>query len=321
LKTIALLPIRNEAAMLPYSLDCLSKCCDVVLVYDQDSEDTSRDICRQFPRVQLIESKTAAVCEVGRWRLLDAARDYEGENFLWCTDADELISPAQFRRFLAREQARLEPGTVVEGMFYHLWGRTDRYRDDGSPYAPYWKAFGLVDDRKADFDRSPALPLHQSRVPLRERQSVIQSDLLHVLHLQWLKFRENQLKQAWYRCSELLDGRQPSEINARYSITLPPSRVRTSSVPEEWVEGVTFPDTREEGVTWQERDVIQWLEEFGPQRFEPLEIWHIRELDKVFRARVGRRPRPDRSYRPPLAKRARRFARRIMSGTRRRLFP
>jgi len=206
-------------------------------------------------------------------------------------------------------------------MFYHLWGRVDRYRDDASAYAPYWKAFGLVDDRKADFDRTPALPLHQSRVPLRPDQLVIQSELLAVLHLQWLKFRDNQLKQVWYRCSELLDGRHPSEINARYSITLPPPRVRTSAVREEWVQGLAFPDLREQGATWQERDVLKWLDELGPQKFEALEIWHIPELNNVFRQRVGRRPRPDRSYRLPLSKRARRFARKVVSGTRRRLFP
>jgi hypothetical protein len=321
LKTIALLPIRNEAAMLPFSLDCLSKCCDVVMVYDQDSSDSSRDICRQFPRVTLLESNTAAVCEVGRWKLLDAARDFDGENFLWCTDADELISPSLFRAFLEAERDRLTPGTVVEGMFYHLWGRVDRYRDDGSPYAPYWKGFGLVDDRRSDFDRSEALPLHQSRVPLREGQPVVQSESLRVLHLQWLRFRENQLKQVWYRCSELLDGRKPADINERYSITLPPARVKTSTVPDAWVEGLSFPALQDNGTTWQEREVLDWLTQHGPERFEKLEIWHVPELEKVFRDRVGRRPRPDKSYRPPLSKRARRFARRVVSGTRRRFLP
>jgi hypothetical protein len=130
--------------MLPFSLDCLSKCCDVVMVYDQDSSDSSRDICRQFPRVTLLESNTAAVCEVGRWKLLDAARDFDGENFLWCTDADELFSPSLFRAFLEAERDRLTPGTVVEGMFYHLWGRVEGYSDDGEPKAPERKGFGLV---------------------------------------------------------------------------------------------------------------------------------------------------------------------------------
>ena len=48
MKIIALLPVRNEAWMLPHSLACLSAFCDVVLVSDQDSEDESREICRAF---------------------------------------------------------------------------------------------------------------------------------------------------------------------------------------------------------------------------------------------------------------------------------
>jgi hypothetical protein len=319
MKTIALMPVRNEAAMLPFSLDCLSSSCDVIMVYDQASTDSSRDICRQFPKVVLIESNIAAVCEVGRWKLLDAARDFDGHNLLWCTDADELISPVLFRAFLANDRERLLPGTVVEGLFHHLWDRPDRFRDDGSPYAPYWKEFGLVDNRTTDFDRSPALPLHQPRVPLGAGQTRLRSDSLHVLHLQWLMANENQVKQAWYRCQEWLDGKSAVEINQRYAITLPPARTRTSAVPTEWTEGLSFPEIVTGGITWQEKEILEALEQRGAEFFEPLEIWHIPKLGQFFRNQVGRRPRPDRSYRPPLSQRARHFARRVVAGTRRRL--
>lgn len=319
MKTIALMPVRNEATMLPFSLECLSSCCDVIMVYDQASTDSSREICRRFPKVVLLESNVAAVCEVGRWNLLDAAREYDGDNLLWCTDADELISPVLFREFLATDRDRLLPGTVVEGLFHHLWDNPERYRDDGSPYAPYWKEFGLVDDRKADFDRSPALPLHQPRVPFLAGQPRLRSDSLHVLHLQWLMANENQLKQAWYRCKEWLDGKTAVEINRRYSITLPGARVKTSAVPEQWTQGLKFPEFVTGEVTWQEKEILEAFEQQGVEFFEPLEIWHIPKLRQLFRDHVGRRPTPDRSYRPPLSQRARHFARRLVAGTRRRL--
>jgi len=319
MKTIGLMPVRNEAVMLPFSLAALSAFCDVILVNDQASEDSSREICREFPKVVLIESATSEICEIGRWRLLDASRDFDGNNLLWCTDADELLSPSMFHAFLAKEGAWLTPGTVVEGLFYHLWGRSDRYRDDGSPYAPYWKAFGLVDDRTSDFDRSSVLPLHQPRVPLADGHPTLRADLLHVFHLQWLKADDDQYKQAWYRCREWLDGRTAAEINQRYSITLPVARPRTSRVPHDWTEGLSLPPPDAGGISWQEKDIFGWFVERGPEFFEPLEIWHIAKLRAHFRQRVGRRPRPDRSYLPPLSHRARRFARRVISGTRRRL--
>src|SRR3954470_15498385 len=101
MKIIALMPVRNEAWVLPHSLRSLSAFCDVILVNDQDSEDESREICRQFPKVVVLASKQRLVCEQARWQLLDAARDYDGHNLLWCTDADELISPVLATRFFA----------------------------------------------------------------------------------------------------------------------------------------------------------------------------------------------------------------------------
>src|SRR5256885_13238505 len=123
MKTIALLPVRNEAWVLPHALSCLSAFCDVILVSDQNSDDDSRAICRTFPKVELFESREALVCEQARWQLLDAARDYDGHNLLWWTDADELVSPPAISRYLEASRERLSPGTVIEAHFVHPWGR------------------------------------------------------------------------------------------------------------------------------------------------------------------------------------------------------
>jgi len=133
MKIIAMMPVRNEAWILPHSLACLSAFCDVILVSDQDSEDESREICRRFPKVVLLESSQRLVCEQARWLLLDAARGYEGCNLLWCTDADELMSPTLAARFIDAQRGALEPGAVVECLYYHLWSRPDRYRSEGRP--------------------------------------------------------------------------------------------------------------------------------------------------------------------------------------------
>ena len=56
MKIIGLLPVKNEAWVLPHALASLSAFCDVVIVADQNSDDASREICRTFPKVVLIES-------------------------------------------------------------------------------------------------------------------------------------------------------------------------------------------------------------------------------------------------------------------------
>ena len=177
-KVIALLPIRNEAWVLEHTLACLSGFCDVIVASDQQSTDDSREICRRFPKVALIESKPSAGSEQlpkqARWRLLDAARDYEGHNLLWCTDADELPSPRLTQAFLLRDRDRLTPGVAVELRFYNLWGSMGKYRQDLSMYGPYWKQAAVVDDRKVDFPGSADLPpLHEPRIPGSEGMPVV----------------------------------------------------------------------------------------------------------------------------------------------------
>ena len=240
MKIIAMMPVRNEAWILPHSLACLSAFCDVILVSDQDSEDESREICRRFPKVVLLESSQRLVCEQARWLLLDAARGYEGCNLLWCTDADELMSPTLAARFIDAQRGALAPGTVVECLYYHLWSRPDRYRSEGGNYAPYWKEIALLDDRRMDYSRARRLPLHEHRVPIEGAAARVRAENLPVLHLQWLLAERNQMKQAWYRCRELLDGEKAAAaINAFYSVTLPDAAVHTADVPPAWVAGRT----------------------------------------------------------------------------------
>jgi len=319
MKIIGLLPVKNEAWVLPHALASLSAFCDVVIVADQNSDDASREICRAFPKVVLIESAESRTCTRARWQLLDAARNYEGCNLLWCTDADELVSPSAATSFLGERRSELVPGTVIECRYVHLWGGFDRYRVFSVNYGPTWKALALVDDRRMDWNRANLLSLHEPRVPIDGAAATIRADVT-VLHLQWLLPKRTQSRQAWYRCREWLDGRDSAGINERYQGTLPAPRARTAPVPPAWVHDVTFPDLAvDDDESWTDRDLVRWFTEHTPQHFEPLEIWHIARLRDEFVRATGRRPRPDRSHRPPWPVRARSFARRIAAGARRRL--
>jgi hypothetical protein len=308
-------------------LACLSGFCDVVIVSDQASTDGSREIYPRFPKVKMVDriaftARTMAATR--RWHLLDAAREYDGKNLLWCIDADELVSPALMRAWLSAPATRLEPGTFLECGYYQLWNRHDTYRDDGSAYAPQLKMIGFVDDRIADFDRSPDVRVeHESRVPFVEGARSLAAPELPWLHLQWLLPEYNQIKQAWYRCRELLDDRQTAvAINESYAHTMLSGRPRTTPVARAWLEGLTFPDfdAVDRKGSWHLAEILQFFDRHGVERFEPLEIWNIPALEREFRARAGRRPHPDRSYLPPWHDRARRATRRAAGRVWRRVF-
>lgn len=320
MKIIGLVPVRNEAWVLPHSLASLSGFCDIIIVSDQNSDDESREICRRFPKVLLLESTECRISTQVRWQLFDAARGYDGCNLMWCTDADELVAPAASREFFATRRDDLTPGTIVECMFIHPWHSPTRYREYHWGYAPHFKALAFVDDRRMDYDRSRPNSIHEPRVPIDSARSVLRAGELHVLHLQWLLAGRTQMRQAWYRCRELLDGKPALAINESYATTLPDSGIHTVEMPASWAEGLTFPDLaidREQ--SWNERDILAWFDQHGPAFFEQLEIWHIPVLRQAFVRRVGRRPRPDRSYRPPWPVRAALFGRRLAAAVRRRL--
>jgi glycosyltransferase involved in cell wall biosynthesis len=327
MKIIALVPVRNEAWVLEHSLACWSGFCDVVIVNDQMSTDATREICRRFPKVVLLESKPADVVsrlpQQARWRLLDAARNYDGHNLLWCTDADELTPPSIARRFFEQHEGDLAPRRVIECRFYNLWDSLAKYRQDLSYYGPLWKPMGFVDDRVVDYPRGDVRPLHEPRMPIEAGTDALKADGLPILHLQWTMWNRNQTKQAWYRCIDFMDKRMTAaEVNAFYSVTLREIYVHTEPVPQEWLADVTLPDASvDRQPAWQEAEILGWFGERGVEFFEPLEIWHVPSLRQEFRRRTGREPQPDRSYRPSRAVRARKLGRRVFNAVRRRILP
>jgi hypothetical protein len=321
MKTIAMMPVRNDEWVLPHSLAALSGFCDVILVSDRGSTDGSREIYRRFPKVAVLDAPLAFRIREQRWQLLDAARDYDGQNLLWASDADELLSPCQMVAFLERRRDQLTPGTPVECRYYTLWQSPGVYRDDLSYYRPVWRRVGVVDDRHIDFDRSDRAALHEPRVPGDERLPALRDDALALLHLQWMIPSRNQMKQAWYRCREWIDGgKTAAAINEFYSVTFPRPSARTSPVRREWVDDVRFPAAGDAAPSWHETDILQWFDERGVEFFEPLEIWHNPPLAREFRRRVGRTPRPDRSYVPAWPVRARQLSGRVIDAVRRRLW-
>jgi hypothetical protein len=322
-KIIALLPVKNEAWVLEHTLACLSGFCDVVIVNDQQSDDGSREIGGRFPKVVWIDSPDSKICEQARWQLWDVARQYDGKNLIWCTDADELLSPRRIRAFFERTLDTLTPGTVIDSLYCHLWRTPQRYRSGLGPYAPHHKPVAVVAVRRQDYDRSRALPLHEERVPVAPGATRIAVDDPPLLHLQWLLPNRSQMRQAWYRCREWMQqDRAAAAINSFYSRTLPEWHVPTAGIPAGWLEGVTLPGADVDAQpTWQQAEILGWFDARGVAFFEPLEIWHVDFLRSEFRRRAGRSPRPDRSYREPWPMRARSFSRRVLNAAKRVLTP
>jgi glycosyltransferase involved in cell wall biosynthesis len=98
---VAMTRMRNEALLLPDTLDHLADQVDAILAYDDASTDDTVDILRKHPKVALIVANQAWEQDVaarklaeGRHRglLLDMARAELPHDWMFCFDPDERVT-------------------------------------------------------------------------------------------------------------------------------------------------------------------------------------------------------------------------------------
>jgi glycosyltransferase involved in cell wall biosynthesis len=130
--------IRNEALILPDTLDYLATQVDAIVVYDDASTDDTVDILRQHPKVALIVANQAWEKDIaarklaeGRHRglLLDIARSELPHDWMFCFDPDERVT-GDLPSFVASLEADASDAVRVQ-LF-------DAYMtpEDCAPYAP-----------------------------------------------------------------------------------------------------------------------------------------------------------------------------------------
>jgi glycosyltransferase involved in cell wall biosynthesis len=130
--------IRNEALILPDTLDYLATQVDAIVVYDDASTDDTVDILRKHPKVALIVANQAWEKDIaarklaeGRHRglLLDIARSELPHDWMFCFDPDERVT-GSLPSFVAGLEADASDAVRVQ-LF-------DAYMtpEDCAPYAP-----------------------------------------------------------------------------------------------------------------------------------------------------------------------------------------
>ena len=288
-KIICLMPVKNEVDILPITLDIISKYCDVIIISDQMSDDGSREVYKNFPEVTVIDNPRNGHSNQVRWDLLKAARKHEGNNLILCLDADEYIPPALFNKFL--NENKFEVGDSFRFPWIQLWKSKGYYNDTGVWYKNYQRA-AWVDDGKTDYENEVVINDHTSRVPHALLNNCKRMKSIPIIHLQWLSWDKTQLKQALYRCTELV--KNPDDyisINSAYSHSLDCNVSKLSKVSSEWIDGINSLDIVETlKPTWHLKEIYRLFDQHGILFFEPLQIWQIKELKEEFIKRIGREP-------------------------------
>ena len=298
MKVIAMLPFKDEEWILPAFLSSVAPAVDEIVAIDDGSTDSSRRLVEEAGGHVVSSADLAG----GMWgagkggreltvrdKLLAIARERGGTHFL-ALDADEaLTTPA--RDGLREALAALEPGRKLAMRWLTLWKSPRAYRDgDASVWSGLYKDFGFADAPGLSFAgvaRTPGPNGEEQWVKLPIEQGA-------VLHYQFVPWERVQMKQAWYRCQELLrQNSSPFDLNVMYAHGLDDPDARTTAVPDAWLEGIDVPTGIEElGPTWHLDAIVEWFDEHGIEFFEPLQIWQVPRLHELFVERAGREPRP-----------------------------
>lgn len=313
MKIIALTPVKNEALILPFWLATVSLFCDKIIIADQMSSDGSRSIYPNFPKVSVIDNKSDFHSNVVRWQLLDEARKIPGDKLILLLDADECFPPILFNEFITECLGKYKKGQIFSFKWVQLWKSVDFY-NCGGVWKDNNKSAAFIDNGVMDYDRSSyVLNDHTSRVPMINALNDVKFiEALPLLHFQWINWPQVQMKQAWYRCSELISKKRKSyNVNSTYAITLDSPQDQLLKVPRNWIEEIKLPNhylVYEVDRDWHYNQIIEWFDSYGILFFEELQIWHIKELRDKFINKYNREPLP--RLNPPLW---RIFARKIKS--------
>ena len=294
MKIIALLPVKNEAWILSAYLSSVTKVADEIIALDDGSVDLTKEVLRSFGVVIEDFNQPENVqmpMSLRRKLLLKLGRLRGGTHFIWL-DADEAFT-APFIKEGLQYISKLKPGQKLSMQWLTLWKNHTKYRDDLSVWSNNFKDFIVCDDSKYDFE-DKFFSEGRTQGPNNDK-TLIRLDPKYgaVLHFQFVPWNRFQMKQAWYRCRELVNLPDAVDsINQAYSITFDDSSAQLKDIPSDWLRDIVIPpNITSEETSWHKDEIFKLFDSFGTLFFEKLQIWHIEELNSDFVFREGRQPR------------------------------
>lgn len=286
MKLVGLMPVRNEAWCLGFTLRVALQWCDEVVVCDHGSTDGSREIMEALAsqRVIIREDREHDWREMEQRNMLLAECRLRGATHIALIDADEFLTANLIDDvvdFSARGRAnRTDRGTMLELPLYNI-------RECGTcPGVLRYHSNGVWGNRwvATAFQDSPALHWSGDRFHHREpfgcgwnRWRPIQQGDGGVMHLWGASERRLRAKHALYRITERLRWPQKSvaEIEKLYSLATVAREPWTfAPVKPEWIE--PYADLMQyldiDAEPWQEAEVRLLLQTHGREKFSGLDL-------------------------------------------------
>jgi glycosyltransferase involved in cell wall biosynthesis len=287
-RLVVITPVRNEAWILDRFLAVTSRVADRIVIADQGSTDASREVCRRYPKVTLLENPSTEFNEAARQVLLVAAARAEVPlpRIILALDADEVLAADAPGSAGWTRMRQLPPGTVVGVERVDLLGRGDQCMRHG-----VFTPLGYVDDGAPHRPR----PIHSMRVPNPDGAPVEPLPDVQVLHYALLRPTAVAAKARWYSALENILGTCPSPLKrrARYRDMMNfTGRASIEPSRPSWFEGwealgIDMRTVREERFYWYDEEVLRLFEKWGARRFWFDDLWDL-DWEECRRAALAR---------------------------------
>ncbi len=276
-KIVVLTPVKNEAWILPLFCKSASIWADYIVIADQGSTDSSREIVKEFSKVALIENDSLDLDENYRDKiLLEKAREIAGTNaILFRLDADEILTP-NFESTEWDEIKQSPAGTFWRFKWLQLY----------PGFAYYWEnntAFGVFVDDGREYNGHGIIHSREIFPRTEEDEEHIASEI-QLLHFQFVDWARMQSKHRYYQCFEHITFPTKSAIEIfrkyhwMYNSDLPHTSVLNS-----WMEGydrlgIDLKDISFEEEFWWDKKVDEYLATYSPKCFRHFETYKPSKL-------------------------------------------
>lgn len=288
MKIVALAPVKNEEWILPTYISSMKKIADEIIVLDDNSTDSTAEILKN-ENITVIHPEHSDKINMSQKRLalLSEGRKRGGTHFIWL-DADESFD-SNFLELGRDIIAKLTPGQKIALPWITLWKSIDQERVDGV-WKENLKDVIVYDSPEYTFEDKD---LSEGRTQGPNNNVLnLKIDQAVILHFQFLHFDDVQAKQAWYRCIELLQSKRSArKINNMYAVGLDGPGVKVENTKPHWFTNIQLPSQGSHKKKWYIEDMVRMFSERGILTFEPLEIWRVEELKKIFVETTGRLPK------------------------------
>jgi len=279
-KIICLTPIKNEEWILDRFIRCSNLWADEIIISDQGSDDSSKEIALKYPNVRLIDNPLKEYDEwLNRKVLFEEARKIEGPKLFITIDADETFTPNFLNQDILDKILSIPPGTVLKSNFINIMPDFEHYWT--GPISIPW---GFMDDGS----EYVADKIHTNRIIYPEKAEKVFIDDIKIMHYQYTDWERMESKHRWYQCWERINNPDQSAIRIyrNYHHMYSVKKNELKKIPENWFSyylklGINLRLINKEYNYYWDNIVLNYIKEYGANLFSKESIWNIDWVEKA----------------------------------------